>query len=314
MTFRRRYGMPFGLVPKERPAATGRGCRAVVAARLLDPGKRVACPARAAARSVHDPAPAGRRRADPRRASRRPGDRLPTRSSTASTTLEVEEAYERDRKPRPGRRPEPRPKRRARRPRPTVRCASPRPRSCSSETALKLVAGGWQPILAYDVLLANLDPGLAADSSARDAAAASRALRGRADDRRGRGVARGRRGPDSRSRRRGAGSAPARRRRRGDSRAARSGRDLAPGCRGRTAAACGSSSGGRLGSALELRDPGPQRRRRALLLAEQLSISWSASPRSPAAASGARRHSSVSPRGTCSRGSPRTWRREPPRR
>ncbi len=38
VTFRRRYGMPFGLVPKERPAATGRGCRAVVAARLHDPG------------------------------------------------------------------------------------------------------------------------------------------------------------------------------------------------------------------------------------------------------------------------------------
>ena len=37
-TFRRLYGMPFGLVPKERPAGTGRGCRAVVAARLLAPG------------------------------------------------------------------------------------------------------------------------------------------------------------------------------------------------------------------------------------------------------------------------------------
>ncbi|MBA3375306.1 MAG: hypothetical protein H0U00_05760 [Actinobacteria bacterium] len=38
MSFGRRYGMPFGLVPKSRPAATGRGCRAVVAARLLEPG------------------------------------------------------------------------------------------------------------------------------------------------------------------------------------------------------------------------------------------------------------------------------------
>src|SRR3954470_10970489 len=36
--FRDRYGMPFGLVPKARAAATGRGCRAVVAARLLEPG------------------------------------------------------------------------------------------------------------------------------------------------------------------------------------------------------------------------------------------------------------------------------------
>ena len=37
-TVRLRYGMPFGLVPKPRQAATGRGCRAIVAARLLDPG------------------------------------------------------------------------------------------------------------------------------------------------------------------------------------------------------------------------------------------------------------------------------------
>src|SRR4051794_6579985 len=35
--FRDLYGMPFGLVPKARAAATGRGCRAVVAARLLEP-------------------------------------------------------------------------------------------------------------------------------------------------------------------------------------------------------------------------------------------------------------------------------------
>jgi len=36
--FRQRYGMPFGLVPKPRQAATGRGCRAIVAARLLERG------------------------------------------------------------------------------------------------------------------------------------------------------------------------------------------------------------------------------------------------------------------------------------
>jgi 2-hydroxychromene-2-carboxylate isomerase len=36
--FRHQYGMPFSLTPKARPAATGRGCRAVVVARLDDPG------------------------------------------------------------------------------------------------------------------------------------------------------------------------------------------------------------------------------------------------------------------------------------
>jgi protein-disulfide isomerase-like protein with CxxC motif len=36
--FEARYGMPFALEPKARAAGTGRGCRAVVAAGLLDPG------------------------------------------------------------------------------------------------------------------------------------------------------------------------------------------------------------------------------------------------------------------------------------
>jgi hypothetical protein len=36
--FRDRYGMPFALQPKARPAATGRGCRAIVAARLAEAG------------------------------------------------------------------------------------------------------------------------------------------------------------------------------------------------------------------------------------------------------------------------------------
>jgi 2-hydroxychromene-2-carboxylate isomerase len=35
----RRYGMPFGTEPRARVAATGRACRTIVAARLLDPGR-----------------------------------------------------------------------------------------------------------------------------------------------------------------------------------------------------------------------------------------------------------------------------------
>jgi protein-disulfide isomerase-like protein with CxxC motif len=35
----RRYGMPFGAEPRARVAATGRACRAIVATRLLDPGR-----------------------------------------------------------------------------------------------------------------------------------------------------------------------------------------------------------------------------------------------------------------------------------
>jgi protein-disulfide isomerase-like protein with CxxC motif len=36
--FEERYGMPFATEPKARPSGTGRGCRAVVAAGMLDPG------------------------------------------------------------------------------------------------------------------------------------------------------------------------------------------------------------------------------------------------------------------------------------
>jgi hypothetical protein len=38
LQFRRRYGMPFSPAPKQRVSATARACRAIVAARLADPG------------------------------------------------------------------------------------------------------------------------------------------------------------------------------------------------------------------------------------------------------------------------------------
>ena len=40
--FRDRYGMPFAAQPKERPIPTGRACRALVATRLLHPGREIA--------------------------------------------------------------------------------------------------------------------------------------------------------------------------------------------------------------------------------------------------------------------------------
>ena len=40
LRFRNRYGMPFSTVPKQRPSASSRACRAVVAARLTDPGSK----------------------------------------------------------------------------------------------------------------------------------------------------------------------------------------------------------------------------------------------------------------------------------
>jgi predicted DsbA family dithiol-disulfide isomerase len=38
LEFRRRFGMPFGAAPRPRIAATGRACRAIVAARRVQPG------------------------------------------------------------------------------------------------------------------------------------------------------------------------------------------------------------------------------------------------------------------------------------
>ena len=158
MIFRRRYGMPFGLVPKERPAATGRGCRAVVAARLIDPGSewrvlRALQLAQFTTSLLLDDDELIREalRAVPGIDADAIVDRL--------DDAEVAEAYERDRQ--------------------EARTAAATAAEAQGKTSTsdgpvrftapslvferdgrRLVAGGWQPLLAYDVLLANLDPAL----------------------------------------------------------------------------------------------------------------------------------------------------------
>jgi protein-disulfide isomerase-like protein with CxxC motif len=164
--FRDLYGMPFGLVPKPRLAATGRGCRAVVAARLLDPGSEWRVyralqfanfttglmldddeGIRAALSQVHGLG----------------ADRIVDNLDTP----DVSDAYERDRA--------------------EARTASGTAAEAQSKTSTSdgpvrftapsvvfrdgeraLVAGGWQPLLAYDVLLANLDPTLERTPSPSD--------------------------------------------------------------------------------------------------------------------------------------------------
>lgn len=157
-TFRERYGMPFGLIPKERPAGTARGCRAVVAARLLDPGSewrvlRALQLAQFTTSLLLDDderireALAGISGID--------ADGIVARLDDP----EVTEAYERD-------------KAEARSAAGTA--AEAQGKSSTSDGPVRftapsivfaldgrrLVAGGWQPLLAYDVLLANLDPTL----------------------------------------------------------------------------------------------------------------------------------------------------------
>jgi 2-hydroxychromene-2-carboxylate isomerase len=157
-TFRERYGMPFGLVPRERPAATGRGCRAVVAARLLAPGSewkvvRALQLAQFTADLLLDDDE--RIRAALVATPEIDADSIVARLDDA----EVVKAYERDRaeaRSAAGTAAEAQGK--------TSTSDGPvrftAPSVVFEREGRRLVAGGWQPLLAYDVLLANLDPTL----------------------------------------------------------------------------------------------------------------------------------------------------------
>jgi protein-disulfide isomerase-like protein with CxxC motif len=156
--FRDRYGMPFGLVPKVRAAASGPGCRAVVAARLVEPGSewRVLRALQLAIFGTGFLLDEGDQMREVLRAV--PGldaDAIVDRLDSP----EVLAAYEADKA--------------------ETRAAAGSPAEAQGKTSTsdgpvrftapsivferdgtRLVAGGWQHVLAYDVLLANLDPSL----------------------------------------------------------------------------------------------------------------------------------------------------------
>jgi 2-hydroxychromene-2-carboxylate isomerase len=153
----RRYGMPFAPTPKARVSATARACRAIVAARLTDPGSEFDV-----YRALHFANFTDGVLLDDdeqlRGALSRAGfdgERLVGMLDAA----EVTEAYERDRA--------------------EARTAAGSPAELQGKTATtdgpvrftapsvvfeqngtRLVAGGFQPVEAYDVLVANLDPGV----------------------------------------------------------------------------------------------------------------------------------------------------------
>ncbi len=158
MTFRRRYRMPFALTPKTRPAGTGRGCRAVVAARLLDPGSewRVLRALQLANFTTPLLLDDDEQIRDALRAV--PGidaDAIVDRLDDDG----VARAYDRDRaeaRTAAGTAAESQGK--------TSTSDGPvrftAPSLVFERDGRRLVAGGWQPILAYDVLIANLDPAI----------------------------------------------------------------------------------------------------------------------------------------------------------
>ena len=156
-TFRRLYGMPFALNPKPRASSTGRGCRAVVAAGLLEPGLEWDV-----LRALHF--------ANFNTPLLLDDDEL-IREALAAAGLDadaivdrlddpdVTQAYERDKA--------------------ESRTAAGSAAELQGKTSTsdgpvrytapsvvfergdeRFVAGGWQPLLAYDVLIANLDPTL----------------------------------------------------------------------------------------------------------------------------------------------------------
>jgi protein-disulfide isomerase-like protein with CxxC motif len=148
--FGARYGMPFATEPKKRPSGTGRGCRTVVAAALAEPGSEWRT-FRALqlgyfagsvylddTKSLEDAAGAVAARADdPDVVAEYERQRSEARSASGSPAHAQDKTTVSDG---------------------LVRYTAPSVVfRRDGETAF---AGGWQPLLAYDTLLANFAPAL----------------------------------------------------------------------------------------------------------------------------------------------------------
>jgi 2-hydroxychromene-2-carboxylate isomerase len=158
VAFRDRFGMPFSIVPKPRVGATARGCRAIVAARLAEPGSEWRVLRALQLANFTTPLlldDDGLLAAALRDVPGVDADALVARLDDADVT----EAYERDRA--------------------EARTAAGSATQLQGKTAdtdgavrytapslvlegggRRLEAGGWQPVEAYDVLVVNLEPGL----------------------------------------------------------------------------------------------------------------------------------------------------------
>ncbi|HZO78327.1 MAG TPA: hypothetical protein VFB39_09805 [Solirubrobacteraceae bacterium] len=158
LRFRDRYGMPFAPAPKARVSATSRACRVIVAARLNQPGSE--WPVLRALQLANFTTPLvledDRQLAEALgRLDGVDGERLVARIDDP----EVVAAYDRDRaetRTAQGSAAEAQGK--------TATTDGPvrftAPSVVFERDGLRLVAGGFQPVQAYDVLVANLDPTL----------------------------------------------------------------------------------------------------------------------------------------------------------
>ena len=154
----RRYGMPFAPNPKDRVSATARACRAVVATRLAHPGSEWA-----AFRALQFANFTTRLLLDDDEGLRDVLSTVPGIDADAIVSSldspEVDDAYESDRaetREAQGSAAELQGK--------TATSDGPvrftAPSIVFQSNGTRLVAGGFQPVEAYDVLVANLDPTL----------------------------------------------------------------------------------------------------------------------------------------------------------
>jgi len=154
----RRYGMPFSPQPKERVSATARACRAVVAARLVEPGSEWRVFRALQLANFTTPLLLDEDGQIKEMLRRLPG--LDADAIVARLDDQVvSDAYERDKaeaRTAAGSAAELQGK--------TAHTDGPirftAPSLVFERDGQRLIAGGSQPIEAYDVLVANLDPGL----------------------------------------------------------------------------------------------------------------------------------------------------------
>jgi 2-hydroxychromene-2-carboxylate isomerase len=167
----RRYGMPFLSEPRARIAATSRACRAIVATRLLQPGREdevlralqlawftttLVLDEDEALKAVLSNVPGLDVAAtvatidDERTIAAYEADKLETRTAEGGATHLQGKARQTDG---------------------PVRYSAPS-LVFESESGQRLEAGGFQPIEAYDVIVANLDPRLERRDPAADPLAA----------------------------------------------------------------------------------------------------------------------------------------------
>jgi predicted DsbA family dithiol-disulfide isomerase len=158
LRFRDRYGMPFSTAPKPRISATARACRAIVAARLQNPGSEWAVYRALQLANFNTPLVLEEDEQLRDVLAGVPGVDADVVIAALDST-EVTAAYEHDRtrtRSAAGSAAELQGK--------TATTDGPvrftAPSIVFSANGTTLIAGGFQPVEAYDVLVANLDPAL----------------------------------------------------------------------------------------------------------------------------------------------------------